>query len=76
MEKKMQKGERSKESAISATKLYKRSKRDVYKRQVLGSKLIADSGGVVLGGAVVHQDDLGVFPGGQKGLDTVAHIIR
>ena len=37
---------------------------------------VADGRGVVLGGAVVHQDDLNVIPSGQKGLHTVIHIGR
>ena len=43
---------------------------------VLVGVRVADGGGVVLGGAVVHQDDLGVRAGGEQGVDAVAHIGR
>ena len=43
---------------------------------VLGGVFIADGRGLVLDGTVVHQDDLGLLPGGEQGLDAVAHIGR
>ena len=43
---------------------------------IFGGVLVADSGGVILGGTIVHQDDLGLLPGGEQGLDAVAHICR
>ena len=43
---------------------------------VLGGIFIADGRGLVLDGTVVHQDDLGLLPGGEQGLDAVAHIGR
>ena len=43
---------------------------------VLCGVLVADGGGVILGGTIVHQDDLGLLPGGEQGLDAVAHICR
>ena len=42
--------------------------------RVLRGVAVADGGGVVLGGAVVHQDDLNVLPAGEQGLDAVIHI--
>ena len=43
---------------------------------IFGGVLVADGGGVILGGTIVHQDDLGLLPGGEQGLDAVAHICR
>ena len=43
---------------------------------VFGGVFVADGGGFVLGGPVVHQDDLGILTGGEQGVDTVAHISR
>ena len=43
---------------------------------IFGSVLVADGGGVILGGTIVHQDDLGLLPGGEQGLDAMAHIGR
>ena len=36
---------------------------------------VAD-GSAGIGGTIVHQDDLGLLPGGEQGLDAVAHICR
>ena len=43
---------------------------------VLGGVLVADGGGLVLHGTVVHEDDLGLLPGGEQRFDAVAHICR
>ena len=41
---------------------------------VLLGIFVADGGGLVLDGTVVHEDDLGLFSGGEQGLDAVTHI--
>ena len=43
---------------------------------IFGGVLVADGGGVVLGGTIVHQDDLGLLSGREQRLDAVAHIGR
>ena len=42
---------------------------------VLRGVAVADGGGVILGGAVVHQDDLNVAAAGQQGADTLVHVV-
>ena len=41
---------------------------------VLGGVAVADGGGVVLGGAVVHQNDLRLRPGGEQRLHAVVYV--
>ena len=43
---------------------------------VLFGVAVADGGGVVLGGAVVHQNNLDVLPPLEQGLDAVVHVGR
>ena len=40
------------------------------------TRTVADGGGVVLGGAVVHQDDLNVVAPLEQGVHTVLHVGR
>ncbi len=44
--------------------------------RVAGRPRVALGGGVVLGGAVVDEQDLRLRPGGQQRLDAVVHIVR
>ena len=43
---------------------------------VLCGVLVADGGGVILHGTVVHEDDLGLLSGREQRFDAVAHIGR
>ena len=43
---------------------------------ILGGVAVADGGGVVLGGAVVHQNDLDIVAALQNALDALVHIAR
>ena len=43
---------------------------------IFGDVLVADGGGIVLHGTVVHKDDLGLLSGRKQGLDAMAHICR
>ena len=43
---------------------------------IFGGVLVADGGGIVLHGTVVHKDDLGLLSGRKQGLDAMAHICR